>query len=104
MRQKVSLARALLHDPPILLLDEPTEGLDVPTARAVYAIIEEARAAGKCVLLSTHRMREAERLCTRIGIIVRGRLKAVGTKEELARHMGSTDLEEVFLRLVGEET
>ena len=101
-RQKVSLARALLHDPPLLLLDEPTEGLDVPTARAVHATIAEARAAGKCVLLSTHRMQEAERLCTRIGIIVGGRLRAVGTKEELAGGQRSADLEEIFLELVGE--
>lgn len=103
MRQKVSLARALLHDPPILLLDEPSEGLDVPTARTVQAIIEESRAAGKCIVLSTHRMPEAERLCTCIGIIAKGRLQAVGTKDELRHLAGTDDLEEVFLRLVGEE-
>lgn len=102
MRQKVALARALLHDPPILLLDEPTEGLDVPTARTVYRLIEELREAGKCLILSTHRMAEAERLCSRIGIIAGGKMRAIGTIPDLCRLAGSGDLEEVFLRLVGD--
>ena len=102
MRQKVALARALLHDPPILLLDEPTEGLDVPTARTVYRLIEELRDAGKCLILSTHRMAEAERLCSRIGIIAGGKMRAIGTMPDLCRLAGSDDLEEVFLRLVGD--
>lgn len=102
MRQKVALARALLHDPPLLLLDEPTEGLDVPTARTVYQMVQEERAAGKCIIFSTHRMAEAERLCDRIGVIAAGRLRAVGTVAQLRAEAGAEDLEEVFLRLVGE--
>lgn len=99
-RQKVALVRALLHDPPILLLDEPTEGLDVPAARVVYQLVEEERDAGKCVIFSTHRMAEAGRLCTRIGIIAGGELRALGTPAELRDRAGTDDLEEVFLKLV----
>ncbi|MGE5527731.1 MAG: ABC transporter ATP-binding protein [Patescibacteria group bacterium] len=103
MRQKVALARAILHDPPMIFLDEPTEGLDVPTARTVYEMVEELRAAGKCLIFSTHRMEEAERLCTRIGIIARGEMRAMGTLAELRREAGTDDLEEAFLRLVGDK-
>jgi len=102
MQQKVALARAILHDPLILFLDEPTEGLDVPTARTVYEIVEEMRAAGKCIIYSTHRMEEATRLCTRIGIIARGEMRVIGSLADLRVKAGTEELEDIFLRLVGD--
>lgn len=102
MQQKVALARTILHDPPICFMDEPTEGLDVPTARIVYEMVEELKAEGKCVIFSTHRMEEAVRLCDEIGVIAFGKLRAMGTVAELRRQAGIEDMEEVFMRLVGE--
>ncbi|MBC7093184.1 ABC transporter ATP-binding protein [Candidatus Bipolaricaulota bacterium] len=97
-RQKLSFARCLIHDPPLLVLDEPTAGLDVFVARAVADLVLELREAGKTVLLSTHNMHLAERLCGRVGIIHRGRLVAVGTPDELGAVVGGADFEEVFFR------
>src|SRR5881227_2906942 len=85
MRQKVSIARATIHDPPVLIFDEPTLGLDVVVARAVRKNIEQLRALGKCVLFSTHIMREVERLCDRVAIVSRGTVQACGTLAELRR-------------------
>src|SRR5690606_21742785 len=81
MKQKVSIARALVHDPPVLIFDEPTAGLDVLVARALLNTVAELREQGKCIVFSTHIMREAERLCDRIAILHRGRLLAEGTLE-----------------------
>lgn len=100
MRQKVSIARAVIHDPPVLILDEPTAGLDIIVGESLLRFIEEIRSQGKCVLFSTHVMREAERLCDRIGIIHEGRLLAVGTLEELQERSGKRYLEEIFVHLV----
>jgi sodium transport system ATP-binding protein len=100
MRQKASIARALVHDPPVLIFDEPTAGLDVLVGRAVLANIERLRALGKCVLFSTHIMREAERLCDRVAVIGRGRVRACGTLAELRELHGQQDLEELFFTLV----
>jgi sodium transport system ATP-binding protein len=100
MRQKVSIARALVHDPPVLIFDEPTAGLDVLVARAVLQSIERLREMGKCVLFSTHIMREVERLCDRVAIVSRGRVQACGTLAELRRQHGQDDLEELFFNLV----
>jgi sodium transport system ATP-binding protein len=100
MRQKVSIARAIIHDPPVLVFDEPTLGLDVLVARAVLENIERLRALGKCVLFSTHIMREVERLCDRVAIISRGRIQACGTLAELRQRHGEDDVEELFFRLV----
>jgi sodium transport system ATP-binding protein len=100
MRQKVSIARAIIHDPPVLIFDEPTIGLDVLVARVVLQSIEQLRAAGKCILYSTHIMREVERLCDRVAIVSQGRIKACGTLEELRDRCGETDLEELFFQLV----
>ena len=85
MRQKVSIARAIIHDPPVLIFDEPTAGLDVLVARAVLQNIEQLRELGKCILFSTHIMREVERLCDRVAIVSRGRVQACGTLRELPR-------------------
>jgi sodium transport system ATP-binding protein len=102
MKQKVSVARALVHDPPVLIFDEATAGLDVLVARALLETIAELRQQGKCILYSTHIMREAEKLCDRIGILHRGRILALGTLEELRSQNGQDDLEELFFRLITE--
>jgi sodium transport system ATP-binding protein len=100
MRQKVSIARAIIHDPPVLIFDEPTAGLDVLVARAVLQNIEQLRALGKCILFSTHIMREVERLCDRVAVVSRGRVQACGSLAELRDRYGQTDLEELFFNLV----
>jgi len=100
-KQRVSIARAVLHDPPVLILDEPTTGLDVLAAGAMIDFVEARRAAGTCVLFSTHVLSEAERLCDRIGVIHGGRLLDVGTYAELSERTGERWLEDIFRRLVG---
>jgi sodium transport system ATP-binding protein len=100
MKQKVSIARALVHDPPVLVFDEPTLGLDVLVARAVLKNIEMLREMGKCVLFSTHIMREVERLCDRVAIVSRGKVAACGTLAELREQHGQDDMEELFFSLV----
>ena len=101
MKQKVSIARTLVHDPPVMIFDEPTVGLDVMTARVIIAFIRECRDRGKTVIFSTHVMSEAEKLCEKIGIIDGGRLHAEGTLTELRQRYGEQDLEEIFVKLVG---
>ena len=83
MKQKVSIARAIVHDPPVLIFDEATAGLDVLVARALLKTVAELREQGKCVVFSTHIMREAERLCDRIAIMHRGNILAEGSLDEL---------------------
>jgi sodium transport system ATP-binding protein len=100
MRQKVSIARAIVHDPPIMIFDEPTLGLDVLVARAVLETVEVLRDQGKCILFSTHIMREVEKLCDRVAIVARGKVQAMGTLDELREQHGEQDLEELFFRLV----
>jgi sodium transport system ATP-binding protein len=100
MRQKVLIARALVHDPPVLIFDEPTSGLDVLVARALLRTILELRDQGKCILFSTHIMREAEKLCDRIAIMDHGRILTRGTLAELRQRHGENDLEELFFRLL----
>jgi sodium transport system ATP-binding protein len=102
MKQKVSIARALVHDPPVLIFDEATSGLDVLVARALLKTVAELRDQGKCIVFSTHIMREAERLCDRIAIIHRGHLLAEGTLAELQERHREQDLEELFFRLISE--
>jgi sodium transport system ATP-binding protein len=100
MRQKVSIARAIVHDPPVLIFDEPTAGLDVLVARAVLKSIEHLKALGKCILFSTHIMREVEKLCDRVAIVSKGRVLACGTLPELREAHHEHDLEELFFQLV----
>jgi sodium transport system ATP-binding protein len=100
-KQKLSLARSILHDPPVLILDEPTFGLDVMSARTVVRTIDLFREQGRCILLSTHIMRIAEKLCNRIGILYKGTLQAIGTVDELKQQFGGEDLEEAFFAAVG---
>ena len=100
MKQKVAIARTVLHDPPVLILDEPSSGLDVPTARLIERFMLTARESGKCILFSTHVMEEAEYLCDRIGVVHQGKLKALGTMDELRELTGRQRLREVFLELL----
>jgi sodium transport system ATP-binding protein len=100
MRQKVSIARAIVHDPPVLIFDEPTLGLDVLVARAVLENIQRLRAQGKCILYSTHIMREVEKICDRVAIVSKGRIQTCGTLAELRERHGEKDLEELFFQLV----
>src|SRR6186997_3404579 len=102
MKQKVSIARAVVHDPPVLIFDEATVGLDVLVARALLKIVAELREMGKCVILSTHIMREAERLCDRLAIMHRGQILAEGALSELREQHNEQDLEELFFRLISE--
>jgi sodium transport system ATP-binding protein len=103
MKQKVSIARAIVHDPPVLIFDEATSGLDVLVARALLDTVLELKGQGKCIVFSTHIMREAERLCDRIAIMHRGRILAEGTLESLADRYDERDLEELFFRLIRDE-
>lgn len=101
MKQKTAIARTMLHDPPVLILDEPSSGLDVPTARTIEKAIMDAKRAGKCIVYSTHVMEEAEYLCDRIGVISDGRMKMIGTMDELRVATGKQRLREIFLDLLG---
>jgi len=103
MKQKVSIARAIVHDPPVLIFDEATSGLDVLVARALLDTVAELRDMGKCIVFSTHIMREAERLCDRLAIMHQGRILAEGTLEDLHQQHGEQDLEEIFFELIGRE-
>lgn len=100
MKQKTSIARTLVHDPPILILDEPTSTLDLPTGQVIEASILEAKRAGKCIVYSTHIMEEAEYLCDRIAVINHGQLKISGTMDELRAATGKHRLREIFLELL----
>lgn len=102
MKQKVSIARALVHDPPVMIFDEPTIGLDVLVQREVLRQIAALRDAGKCVLLSTHIMHEVEKLCDRVAVMARGRIVDCGTLAELRERHHEVDVEELFFKLVGE--
>lgn len=102
MKQKVSVARAVIHDPPVLIFDEATAGLDVLAARSLLNVVRELRDRGKCILFSTHVMYEAERLCDRIAILYRGRLLAEGTLDELRAGYRQRELEELFFQLISE--
>ncbi len=100
MKQKVSIARTIVHNPPVLIFDEPTTGLDVLVARAVLDNIEQLRGQGKCIVFSTHIMREVEKLCDRVAIIHKGRILAAGTPKELLERSGQSDFEELFFELI----
>jgi sodium transport system ATP-binding protein len=101
-RMKVAIARALIHRPANVVLDEPTNGLDVMSTRAMREFIRTLRAEGRCVLFSSHVMQEVSALCDRILIIARGRMVAAGTPDELRAKVGADDLEEVFIALTAD--
>jgi sodium transport system ATP-binding protein len=100
MKQKVSIARALVHDPPVLIFDEPTAGLDVLVQRAVLRGIAELRGRGKTILFSTHVMSEVEKLCDRVAIMSKGKIVVCGTLDDLRQMYNQPDLEELFFALV----
>src|SRR6202140_3917994 len=100
MKQKTSIARTLVHDPPVMIFDEPTLGLDIMTARTIVAFIRECRDLGKTVIFSTHIMSEVEKLCDVIGIIQDGKLLAEGTLAQLRENYHEQDLEEIFVKVV----
>lgn len=100
MKQKTSIARTLVHDPPVMIFDEPTLGLDIMTARTIIAFIRECRDRGKTVIFSTHVMSEVEKLCDVIGIIQSGKLLDEGTLGGLRQKHGEQDLEEIFVKIV----
>ena len=103
MKQKTSIARTLIHDPAVMIFDEPTLGLDVMTARAIVKFVRECRNRGKTVIYSTHVMSEVEKLCDTIGIIHGGKLMAEGTLAGLRATYGEQDMEEIFVKIVGAE-
>lgn len=102
MKQKVSIARAMIHDPPVLVFDEATLGLDVLVARNLLAVIRSLREAGKCLIFSTHIMSEVERLCDRIAIMYRGKILDNGSLEELRDRHREDDFEELFFGLLSQ--
>lgn len=102
-KQRVSIARSVIHNPPVVFFDEPTSGLDIVAARTVVRYIRDCRAQGKCVVFSTHIMSEVEALCDRIAIIYEGKVAAIGSLEELRERTGAHVFEKVFLRIIGQE-
>lgn len=101
MKQKVSIARTLIHDPQVIFFDEPTSGLDVLSSRTIVNFIKSCREKGKTVIFSTHFMSEVRRLCDRVVLIHHGKVYFTGTVDEMKSQTGEEDLEEAFLKLVG---
>ena len=100
MKQKISIARTLVHDPPVMIFDEPTLGLDVVAARTIVGFIRDCRSRGKTVIFSSHVMSEVQKLCDYIGIIHEGRLLTGGSLAELRQRTRQADLEEIFVQTV----
>ncbi len=102
-RVKTAIARALIHNPRTVLLDEPTNGLDVMTTRALRGFLRQLKQEGRCVVLSTHIMQEVAALCDRIVIIAKGRVAAEGSPDDLLRRSGRDNLEDAFVQLIGSD-
>jgi sodium transport system ATP-binding protein len=102
-RVKTAIARALVHDPRNVILDEPTNGLDVMATRAMRRFLHQLRDEGRCVLFSSHIMQEVAALCDRIVIIARGQVVAEGTPDELREQTGESNLEDAFVKAIGTE-
>lgn len=102
-RTKTAIARALVHDPKNVILDEPTNGLDVMTTRAMRGFLRQLRDEGRCVIFSSHIMQEVAALCDRIVVIAKGRVVASGTADELRQQTGEENLEEAFVKVIGSE-
>ena len=102
MKQKVSIARAIIHDPPVLIFDEATSGLDILVAREVLGTVEQLTDQGKCVIFSSHIMSEVKRLCDRIAVMHHGKILAEGTINELVDALDEPDIEELFYRLISD--
>lgn len=102
MKQKVSIARTIIHDPEVLILDEPTLGLDVITSRNIIEFVKDSKEKNKCVLFSTHIMHEAEKLCDDIAIIHEGKILDVATLEDYRQETNLIGLEDIFVKIIGE--
>jgi sodium transport system ATP-binding protein len=102
-RVKVALARALVHDPRNVVLDEPTNGLDVAATRQVRSLLQQLREQGRCILFSSHVMQEVSALCDRVVVIAHGDVVAEGTPEDLRRQTGRESLEDAFVAAIGSE-
>ena len=103
MKRRITLARALMHRPKLLILDEPTAGVDIELRLELWQYIERVNREGTTILLTTHYLEEAERLCDRIAFINHGQIKATGTSEQLATRYGVSSLEDAYLELVGRQ-
>ena len=102
-KQRVNLARALMHDPPVMLLDEPTQGLDIVGSQVVFDYIQHLRTEGRAVIICTHRLDEAERFADRFGLLHKGSLKLCGSLPQLQQQTGQSSLTDMFLRLLQHE-
>ncbi|MFT4257385.1 MAG: ATP-binding cassette domain-containing protein [Pseudoxanthomonas sp.] len=102
-RTKTAIARALVHDPKNVILDEPTNGLDVMTTRGLREFLKQLRSEGRCVIFSSHIMQEVAALCDRIVIIAHGKVMAEGSTDELREQAGESSLEDAFVKLIGSE-
>ena len=102
-KMKVAIARALVHDPDAILLDEPTNGLDIMSVRSLRDALRALRAEGKCLLFSSHVMQEVAALCDRIVVLARGEVVAQGTADQLVARAGVTSLEDAFVTLIGSD-
>lgn len=102
MKQKICLIRSIIHDPEVMLFDEPTNGLDVTAQKDVHDFIRLCKDEGKTIVFSSHSMNEVEKLCDRIGIIHKGRLIALGTIDDIKKKFNNNNLEQLFVDLVGE--
>jgi sodium transport system ATP-binding protein len=102
-RTKTAIARALVHDPKNVILDEPTNGLDVMTTRAMRAFLQQLKKEGRCVIFSSHIMQEVAALCDRIVIIAKGQVVAAGSADELRAKFGESSLEDAFVKAIGSE-
>ena len=100
MKRRVVLARALIHEPRVLLLDEPTDGLDVPGRRDVLALVKQQAEEGRAVILSSHIMGEVQRVVNRVGVVAHGRMVAEGTLEQVMQQAGADNLDDAFINLV----
>jgi sodium transport system ATP-binding protein len=103
MKQKVSIARSIIHDPPVMIFDEPTSGLDILTAKNIIDFIHKCKDDGKCVLFSTHIMREAERIADKIVMIHQGKVLAAGSWQDLQVETNKRDLDDIFIHYVEQQ-
>ncbi len=101
-RQRVSIARTIIHEPPVLIFDEPTNGLDILASRGIVEFIRRCRDEGRTVIFSTHILSEVESLCDRIGVVYKGKLITEGTMDDLRRQTNRSTLHDIFLSLIGE--
>ncbi len=102
-QQRVSISRVIMHDPEVLILDEPTLGLDIMSSRTILKFVTDARDRGRSIIFSTHYMTEAELICDRIGFIHNGQILAIGAKEQLYRQTNTDNLQDAFLSMAGAE-